>query len=391
MFRLYLIVFICLPYNAAAQKGLPAFGNIEMEDLETNFCPFDKEADAFKLIDFGNIYYTKGSDSSNPFTTMYERRTRIKILNEAGLEYASLRIPFYSNNNEERIVRLDGCTFNITADHKIKKTNLSKSAIYRRKINNQYSEWIAVFPQVKVGSVIEYKYLIERKSIAEIKDWYFQSSLPTRHSECQINIPSQFRYSIHPLTADPLDTKEKPFTDRLIIEGKTLPISGLQKNFIMRNLPAVTNEPFMSSAKDYLQRLSFMISEIDYGNGNFVNIHSEWYEVVAGLLNDIDFGGQLKKILSQTTTVTDSAKKMESTDKRIAFVYDYVKENMTWNGQENIYSFNGINRTFQNKTGSSSDINLLLISILNQAGINALPCFIQHQKSWVCKPFFTVD
>lgn len=370
---LYLTVFISLLNNAIAQVGLPAFGKIEKEDLETSLCPFDKDAAAFKLIDFGKVYYTKGPDSSNPFITMYERRIRIKILKDAGIAYANLTIPFYTYNNDERIVRLDACTFNITGDLKIKKTNVSKSSIYHRKINKHYSEWIAVFPEVKVGSVIEYKYLIERKSIAEIRDWYFQSSLPTRHSECQINIPSQFRYSIHPLTADPLEIKETPFTDRFITGGKALPISGFQKNFTMRNLPAVSNEPFMSSTKDYLQRLSFMIAEIDYGNGNFVNIHSEWYEVVAGLLNDDDFGGQIKKTLSPTVTVVANAKKLDSIDSRIAFVFDYIKEIMTWNGQENIYSFEGIGKIFKNKTGSSGDINLLLISILNQAGIKALP------------------
>ena len=258
-----------------AQKEFPVFGKINLEDLELNDCPFDPGADVFKLIDMGKVYFSRNTDSTSPFFTMHERRVRIKILKPSGLYNGNLTIPYLSFNNEERILKIEACTFNISEDHKIRKTAVQKSSIYNKRINKQTSELMLVFPEVKVGSVIEYKYLIQTKSVTEIKDWYFQSSMPTKYSKYEVNFPSVFHYTIHPLTRDSLERKEKNYADRMLVKGTAASPEISQKIFIMRNLPAVQNEPYMGSARDYMQRLSFRLIEMDYGNGITINAHSE--------------------------------------------------------------------------------------------------------------------
>ncbi|MEO5889299.1 MAG: DUF3857 domain-containing protein [Ferruginibacter sp.] len=367
----FLLTFIFAAHTAIGQKRLPAFGKIDIADLELKDCAFDPGADACKLIDWGNLYFTRSMDETASFTTIYERRVRIKIFNQAGLSYANLKIPFYSYNNDEKIIKMDACTYNITEGHAIKKTTVYNNAVYTRKIDKQYSELTLLFPEVKVGSVIEYKYVLQRKTIADVKDWYFQSSIPTRYSEYQVSIPSIFRFTIQPLTADSLEIKETKGFDRLIVKSTSTPAA--RKNFIMRNLPAVRDEPYMGAVRDYLQRLSLQLSGIDYGNGNVVNIRSDWDEVVKELMEDNDFGGQVNRIFSETTAMTATAQSLPSMESRIDFVYNFVKKNMQWDGRETIYSYDGIKKAFRNKRGSNADINLLLLSLLNQAGIPAVP------------------
>jgi len=368
-----LFVFISITYVSIGQKGVPAFGKIELSDFDFKDCSFDPGAEAYKLIDWGKMYYTRSINDPYSFTPMFERRVRIKILKPSGLSYANLTIPFYTKNNEEKMVGVDACTYNWTEDKKIKKSIVSRSAIYKRQVNKQYSEMIVVFPEVKVGSVIEYKYRVQRKSMADIKDWYFQSNIPTRFSGYQVNIPLLFHFAIQPLTVDSLEIKETKFTDRLLIKGAVVNNTILQKNYTMHHLPGVRNEPYMSSARDYLQRLSFQLSEIDYGNGSVLNIRTDWEDVVSELMTDRDFGGQINRKPTLAYDMIIAAKKLESIEKRMAFVYNYLKSTVQWNGRETIYSYDGIKAAFQNKTGSSADINLLLISLLNHAGIEAIP------------------
>ncbi len=368
-----LFAFIGIAYVSTAQKGVPAFGKIERSDFDFKDCSFDPGAEAYKLIDWGSMYYVRSINAPYSFTPMFERRVRIKILKPSGLSYANLTIPFFTKNNDEKITGIDACTFNLTDDKKIKKSIVNRNAIYKRQVNKQYSEMIVVFPEVKVGSVIEYKYLVQGKSMADIKDWYFQSSIPTRFSGYQVNIPLLFHFTIQPLTVDSLEIKETKFTERLILKGAVVNNTILQKNYTMRNLPGVRNEPYMSSARDYLQRLSFQLAEIDYGNGSVVNIRTDWEDVVSELLTDQDFGGQINRKPTLAFDMITTAKKMENIEKRMAFVYNYLKSTVQWNGRETIYSYDGIKAAFQNKTGSSADINLLLISLLNHAGIEAVP------------------
>ncbi len=370
---LFIIALNCLLNTVFAQREFPVFGKIDFADLELKNCPFDPGADAFKLIDVGKVYFSRSLDSTSPFSAMHERRVRIKILKPSGIHNGNLAIPFFSFNNEERIVKIEASTFNISVDHTIKKTAVQKNSIYTRKINKQSSELILVFPEVKVGSVIEYKYLIEKKSVTEIKDWYFQSTMPTRYSGYEINIPSVFHYIVHPLTADSLELKEKSFTNRMLIKGTSVSQEISQKTFIMRNLHAVQNEPFMGSPRDYMQRLSFRLLEMDYGNGITINVHSEWNEIVDELNKDPDFGSQLNQKLPEAATLLAAAHAQDGPENKMAFLYNYVQKKIKWNEEESIYSFNGIKKTFTDQYGSSGDLNLLLLSLLNQAGVKALP------------------
>jgi len=364
-----------------AQKELPVFGKIDLADLELKDCPFDAGASAFKLIDLGKVYFLRNIDSTSPFFTMHERRVRIKILKSSGLIFGNLHIPFFSAANEERIIKIEACTFNLSEGHKIRRTIVQKSSIYNRRINKQSSEMTIVFPEVKVGSVIEYKYLIQKKSVTEIKDWYFQSNIPTKYSSYEINIPSIFHFTIHPLTADSLEMRKKRHTDRMLVKGTAASPEISQKIFIMRNLPAVQNEPYMGSARDYMQRLSFRLIEMDYGNGITINANSEWNEVVTELNKDPHFGSQLNQKLPEAADLMAAAKAYNGLENKMTFLYQYIQKKIQWNEEESIYSFKGIKKTFIDQSGSSGDLNLLLLSLLNQAGIKALPVLFSTRNN----------
>ena len=151
-----------------AQKNLPAPGKIDKADLEMKDCDFDKGADAVMLIDWGNVYYDRGTEGVSFLNTIYEKRERIKILKESGLGYANVSIPYYDHNNEEKIIKLDAYTYNLDEAGSIKITEVSKASIYSKRINKYFSKMIIAFPEVKAGSVIEYKYKMERTEFEEL-------------------------------------------------------------------------------------------------------------------------------------------------------------------------------------------------------------------------------
>ena len=68
---LLLFLFFCT--TVVAQKDLPALGKIDKADLEMKDCDFDKGADAVKLIDWGNMYYDRGTAGISLFKTIFEK------------------------------------------------------------------------------------------------------------------------------------------------------------------------------------------------------------------------------------------------------------------------------------------------------------------------------
>jgi len=384
IFAIAMLLFI---YPLFAQKGLPSVGKIDKADLEMKDCDFDKGAEALTLIAWGNIYYDRGIQGVSFLNTIYEKRIRIKILKESGLSYANVTIPYFDNNNEEKILKIDAVTYNIGDDGKIKTTEVGKSSIYSKRINKDYSEMIIAFPEARVGSVIEYKYKMERRT-DRIKDWYFQSGIPVRYTEYQINVPLFYRFSVQPTVVDDVEVKEN-ITDELISTNDgTLSTQVLKKNFIMRNLIGIRNEPYMGSAKDYQQRIEFQLSQFDYGDGRVLDLRMKWSDIIKELAKDDDFGKQLEWEPNGTSALLAEAKQLRDPEAKMKLVYEYVKKNMNWNGEESIYSYDGINAAFGKKTGSSGDINLLLTCLLNKAGVPASPILLSTRENGLVNKFY---
>lgn len=357
----------------SAQNDIPAFGKIDKEDLVMTDCDFDKGAVACKLIDWGNVYYERGSEHIGLFKQVIERRVRFKILKEKGLTYANVNIPFYSFNNDQKIIKIEAQTYNLDESGNIKITEAGKNSIYTKKINKRFSETIITFPEAKVGSVVEYKYKMEREMFWIINDWFFQDKIPTRYSEYQLKIPSILQFSIHPVVAMAPEVKEKVTEETIALTYGLLNVQMIKKNYILKQVPGIKDEPYMGSFKDYQQRLEFQLSKIDWGDGNSKDLRTNWTDVVKSLNEDEDFGLQLKKEIPDASTIIEEAKSLQGDETKIKFIYSYIKKTIQWDDEEDIYSFTGINKTWETKKGSTGDINLLLTALLKQIGLKAYP------------------
>ncbi len=58
-------------------------------------------------------------------------------------------------------------------------------------------------------------------------------------------------------------------------------------------------------------------------------------------------------------------------------IYDYIREKVVWNGQLGIFASQYPEKTMVKKNGNAADINFLLISLLQKAGLEAYPVLIK--------------
>jgi hypothetical protein len=351
----YLLTLICsLFLPPFAQNKLPNLGKIDVDDLKITECPFDKDAVAYKIIDWGNVYYERGTEGISLFKQVYEKRVRIKILKDKGLSYANVTIPYYSFNNDQKVTKTEAYTYNLDENGKVKTTAVSKSSIYSKKINKRYSELIIAFPEAKVGTVVEYKYRMEREMFWLINDWYFQDKIPKQHSEYQLKVPLVFQFSVHPVVAQAPETKEETFDDMIATGDGLITVKTIKKNYIMKNVPGINDEPYMGTIKDYQQRLEFQLSRIDFGNGNSKDYSTTWGDVITTLYKDEDFGLQLAKELDEFTEILNMAKTIQGEEAKLKYLFNYVRDQLKWNEEEEIYAFTGLSKTWEKKKAAAA-------------------------------------
>ena len=138
LFRLFVILINLSLYTSLnAQSFSVKYGVIGAEEVNLKECPFDKDAEAIVMFDIGKSYFERSVHGG--YDVIFERATRIKIFNDAGLRWAEANIPYYREGDiYEKVYDIEGVTYNW--DEGLTKTELDKSAFFDETINEY---WLA--------------------------------------------------------------------------------------------------------------------------------------------------------------------------------------------------------------------------------------------------------
>jgi hypothetical protein len=112
-----------------------------------------------------------------------------------------------------------------------------------------------------------------------------------------------------------------------------------------------------------------------------ISLVRSWPEVIKDLMEDNDFGGQLKKEIPRTADLDEQLKKITDTFQKMTIIYNYVRKNMEWNGQRSIWALDGVKSAWKEKKGTSGEINLILVNLLKDAGLKAHPILLSSREN----------
>ncbi len=304
------------------------------------------------------------------------KRVRIKILSQKGLDYANIKLNYLSDDRYEKIEQIAGFTYNIEND-KIIKTKLDKKLVYQQKVNDEVAQISFGMPNVRVGSIIEYKYILIKESFSNIDPWEFQNDLPTRISRYTLEIPEYFRFTANIQTSQKIDKKESSDTRSLALTSGILRMGVTSFSYTLKEVKTLIEEPFMGSLNDYKQKILFQLSEIILPNDRYTYT-TTWEALATELREKSIFGSQLKKNVSipeLDIAIATTKSKLE----KIKMVYAYFKNNYQWTGNEDFYCLN-VKKIAEDKKGSTGDLNLLFLNKLNDYDIEAYPLLVSTKE-----------
>jgi len=388
---LYFFILFLIPGNAVAQKNQPEVGVIDKADLVMKDCDFDKNAEALRLIDWAKVHFVDYHYSPALFSTVYERRVRTKILNEKGLRHADVKIRFVSYEKYEDISKVEAYTYNLDAAGNVKVTRVDKSSIYTKKINEGISELIIAFPEAKIGSVIEYKYKMERGSSSGISNWDFQYTYPVRYSEYQVEMPPYLHFKEKIAGPVKTESSEMSAKEAYVISPSTgVYEPTIRKVYSMQNIVGLKDEPYMGSPEDYRQKIEFLLTQIEAGHAETFDVRTNWSTVVNDMMKSQYFGTQIDQNLPNTFDLVKGWKNIADIETRVKTIFNYVQQYMTWNETESIASYDGIKNAYEKKTGHTADINLVLLNLLKQAEVKSYPILFSTRENGLVNTMYPV-
>ena len=348
--------------------------------------PPDTAAEAVILYDEGQSE-VKYDINKRTFMLTFDRFVRIKILKQLGTSWGNFKVPIYSaGSTKENIFGMDGITFNLEGE-KIMKSEMKKDAIFQER-ENKYWESIRVsLPSIKAGSVIDLRYTIHSPFFWNLRTWTFQYSIPVKWSQYEVVYPEYFNYNHSWMGYHTLNSKDQTTNNQNI--NSTISYLENVYHYTCKDVPAIKEEPFMTTIENYTTKIKFELSNTNFTKigGQYKNYTTSWNDIINELMDDPDFGGQIKtgNFIKETVEKLIAGKSGEK-DKALA-IYDFVQHNLKWNETETFQTSKPLRKIFDEKIGNSAEINLMLLVMLQKAGISANPVILSTRDHGMRLPF----
>lgn len=345
----------------------------------TDHKQIDTSAHAIVIYEHGrtDLEY---SESDRGMRVVHSTYVRIKILDKEGANAANVTIPLYKYGSDMEYVReIQGKTINFE-NGKLITDELKKEAIFTEKAS-QYNQLVKfTLPNIKDNSIIEYSYRLYSPAIRTYRTWYFQSEFPKIHSEYVSIIPATFDYNINLKGFLSLaDRKSEVLHKHFLLNGVRQDCSKF--TYTMKDIPAFKEEDYMLAPINYISSINYELRTYLDPNGPHTNFSKKWSDIDQDLMQDKEFGGQIKNKSAFKDILPEIIGNKESALDKAKAIYYYIQKNIVWNHIIGKFAEVGIKKALETKKGNIGDINFSLIAALNAAEIEAFPVIISTRQN----------
>mgnify|MGYP000016938473 FL=1 len=393
---LFLLLFVSFLKSTAQNFEL---GKVSIAELQQKVHPTDTAAVAAILFEKGRNTYEYSKE--NGFVMLTEVKTRIKIYKKEGYDWANKKVQYYiGDNSKETVSYSDAITYNLVGG-KIEKTKLKSDGEFDEKINRYWAQKKITMPNVKEGSVIEFKYAVRSYSIGSPREWNFQTSIPVNYSEYKTYVPEYYVYNINqkgyifPKVTE--EKKQKIVSLSSVERSGGEGMSGVTSTYVQdkleyqetittyiaENLPAMRDEGYINNIDNYTSTLVQELSMTKYPNQPLKSYSTDWNAVVKTIYNYDDFGPELSKTGYFEEDLKGVIAGLTTPQEKINAIFNFVKNRVKWNDYNGYSCNDGVKKAYKDKTGNIAEINLMLTAMLRYAGLTANPVLVSTRSNGV--------
>ncbi len=374
-------------------------GKVSVKEIEEKIHSKDTTAAAAILYTKGKTFFSYSEEDG--FLMVTEVETRIKIYKKEGYEWANKTVEFYSGtsaSSSEKVAFSKSVTYNLVGG-KIEKTKLKSDGEFSEKVNKYWSVAKITMPNIKEGSVIEYKYTITSPYKSNLPEWKFQTKIPVNYSEYETKIPEYYQYNtffkgfLAPTISKTSESAEILYTTKergagfgpvttTFSNGKTTYKVNIVK-FILKDVVAVKDEAYVNNIENYSSTVLHDLASTKFPNEIVKMYATDWESIVKTIYDNDNFGGELNKKSYFEDDLNTVLSGITDKNKKLIAIFEYVKKRMNWNNYNAYSCSDGVRTAYKQKTGNTAEINLMLASMLQSAGFQAMPVLVSTRSNGI--------
>lgn len=365
LLRLAACALVAAPL-AAAQEVPIRWGRITDAEIALDSVAGDPDAAAVVLGDVG-FAQVRLAPSGEEFQFEMRRHRRVKVLKEAGYETGEFALRF-GEGSEIRGVK--GQTFVPEPDGSMRRVDLEGRSVMEGDVSDGVKEVRFTMPALAPGAIFEVEYTYTSESLLTPPVWYFQGDEPTLVSEYRLEVPEFFDYVFYSqgglLEAAPArraNAREWEATEH---------------RWTARDVPALREEPYTTTEEDHVHKVELQLARVRFPNRPVDPVLNSWPEVAKELADHDRFGRRLRR----NRRVAEAAAGVSGTEaEKARALYDLVRTGYVWNGKGGYFAERDLDAVVEARGGSAGEMNLLLLALLREAGVEATPVLLSTRSN----------
>jgi hypothetical protein len=398
----YYLLFIILIFGATMNAQDYKYGKVSKKEVEAKVHPINADANAAVLFREEVIYYNY--DTNSGFVLYTDVHERIKIYNKDGFDWATKEISLYtSGSDDEEVYGIRGETY-LIENGKLVSQKLRRDGIFEEETNKYSNKTKLVMPSITEGCVIEYKYTKESPFLSTIDKIQLQYTIPIDKLEVTVKVPEYFVFKKHTNPKSQLTFKIEESGKRVslnnseIVRGSQSINYGATKTSFKQskleyeeniftiekeNIPALKNEEYVDYLKNYSASLNLELLYTKFPRSSIENFSENWDDVVNKIYKNNDFGKEIKDSKYYEKDLELLLSGISLPEQKMNAIFGFVKSKVKWNDYFGFVTDNGVKDAYQEGSGNIADINLMLISMLKYAGLDATPVLLSTKKNGI--------
>ncbi len=353
------------------------FGKVELSQFDRTAHLLDSSAHSAYIFHEGDVSFEYVDGMG--FSMYIEYHDLIQIFKEEGKEMANVVIDLHKGRSEkETVSKIKAAAYNLV-NGKIESTELRKQDIYEEKISDNHEQIKFAVPNVRAGSIVEISYSLRSPYIYVIPTWFFQSHVPIDQVSYSLKLPKFFTYTPIPKGFVELRREDK-WMNSAWGEVRGTILTG-------KNVPPIKDEEYVLNMNDYTSSLKYELFSVAMPGKPTKNYSKNWVQIGDDLLEETSFGKEITRRLKDLDPILEQTNAMTK-EQKMAFLYSYVQNNYSWNGNYGRQTDDGLKSLLSTKSGNISEINLLLLNLLNKAEINAYPFLVRSRYAGLLNPSY---
>lgn len=374
----FLLAILSISLNAQTIKVNPKPGDVSRDEVSMTSYQPDSSANAVVLYKTCEVF----TDVRDDFVREERHYYRVKILKEGGLDYGNMKIRYYFNTRsgeEDFVENIKVSTYNLE-NGKVVESKMSKKAVFDEKVTDNHHVTKLSAPNVKIGSVVEFSYIITSHRFWEIPNYYLQEDIPVNSAYYDVSYPEYFIYNKRSQGYDAVHSESSKESSTISTHYGAVDMVRYTDTYQAVDLPAMKKESYSYSLSQYKDAVIYSLKLVSLPGETIQNYGSTWEDVDKQLL-DVRIVSRLNSSNPLKKETQDIMAGQGDDEAKIVSLWKMVKQSVKWDGDIDLYSDKSPADVIKSGTGSNVEINTLLGSVLSDAGYHVEPVMIKLRTS----------